>query len=248
MTTEAQAYRQRIAAKIQALLKKTTYNGCTEAETLAAAAMANKLMQEYDLTYSDCQDVRSEVEQEAYGARFKVLKTHTVRFVCPAIAKYLNCMYWRENDRKAYVFFGTRDDTETAHNMLIMIMTAMDSEWASWAKRNKKSMTKHAKTVRQSFMAGMVHRLNARIAELSGERETATAQSTALVVMKNQVTASKFQTYAAQTGTQLVKVKADYDKDPRSYNAGAEAAGRIDLGIKKLPKTQILLAERNDKT
>ena len=50
-TSDNQSKRDRIAAKVRALLAKTTERGCTEAEALTAAQMAADLMRDYDLLY-----------------------------------------------------------------------------------------------------------------------------------------------------------------------------------------------------
>ena len=47
--------REKIAARIRALLAKTVENGCTEAEALAAAQLAAKLLQQYELTLDEVQ-------------------------------------------------------------------------------------------------------------------------------------------------------------------------------------------------
>jgi len=52
MTTDhetAQARRSALLDKISALLAKTQHNGCSEAEALAAAELAQKLMDKYGL-------------------------------------------------------------------------------------------------------------------------------------------------------------------------------------------------------
>ena len=45
--------REVVARRVRALLEKTTSNGCTEAEALAAAEKARALMDAYRLTQSD---------------------------------------------------------------------------------------------------------------------------------------------------------------------------------------------------
>lgn len=61
--------RAKILIKLRALLAKTVSNGCTEAEALAAAEKASAIMEEYDLSYTDVEQVRD----ERYGARRRPL-------------------------------------------------------------------------------------------------------------------------------------------------------------------------------
>ena len=115
MTTEGKAKREKLLAKIRALLAMTEENGCTEAEAMSAAAAADKLLQEYDLTYSDV-DMENEVRGERYGCRRKAFvrpgcKTeHEVaRWCFQTLLRYFNCRGYADNDETS-VIFGTIED------------------------------------------------------------------------------------------------------------------------------------------
>ena len=58
----AQARRSALLDKISALLAKTQHNGCTEAEALAAAELAQKLMDKYGLSPAELQEISSPAE------------------------------------------------------------------------------------------------------------------------------------------------------------------------------------------
>lgn len=51
--------RERVKGRIRALVERTTSNGCTEAEALAAAEMAGRLLERYALTMEEV-DLRAE--------------------------------------------------------------------------------------------------------------------------------------------------------------------------------------------
>lgn len=53
MNTANPSARERLHAKIRALLAKTTEAGCTEAEALSAAALASDLMDRYNVEHGD---------------------------------------------------------------------------------------------------------------------------------------------------------------------------------------------------
>ena len=55
-----QTARERMLAKIRALLAKTQDAGCTEDEAMAAAAKASELMERYDLHEYDVQEIQAE--------------------------------------------------------------------------------------------------------------------------------------------------------------------------------------------
>jgi hypothetical protein len=62
MTTDDktdQVRRSALLDKISALLAKTQHNGCTEAEALAAAELAQNLMAKYGLSLAELEEISS---------------------------------------------------------------------------------------------------------------------------------------------------------------------------------------------
>jgi hypothetical protein len=231
--------RQKIALKIQALLKKTVQNGATEAEALSAAEIAARLMK-------DCghEELRREFASASYGARGKPCGVHEVRFVGNAIARFTNTIFWEqglyEGKKKigrSYSFFGSAEDTETAINMMALLQAAMETEWASYFKSPRRDKSVHGKTLRLSFMSGMAFRLIARLDGLLDLRRD-NPTSNAVVVVKDDVVKQMFGAFNAAQNREIVVVKPTYNHHDDSFAAGDEAGAKVDLGMKKFGKDQ----------
>lgn len=233
------ARRLKIIAKVQALLSRTTENGCTEAEAVEAAAKADELMREYDLTYTD---IEAELKSDSYGARarpspgVRAKREHESWRCHSSIGMYWDCKCWGHG--KMLVFFGSRADTEAAHLMAVMIQIAMDSEWARYQNSPARPGHVHGRTLRASFMAGMVIRINQRLKEMKDRRTAANGPvtGTALVVVKGQVVTEKYGQYLRDNGIKISKSRASGLNvgDSGAYAAGQQAASRIDLGGTKV--------------
>ena len=81
--------------KISALLAKTQHNGCTEAEAIAAAELAEKLMDKYGLSLSELQIIESAVDACESGATgVGKQRAHEVRRMAWAIALFTDTKCW----------------------------------------------------------------------------------------------------------------------------------------------------------
>lgn len=243
MTTENQAKRAKLMAKIRALLSMTEENGCTEAEAMNAANAAAKLMEEYDLTYVDAE---AEVNADRYGARRKKFvrpgaKTaHEVgRWCFASLARYFNCKGYLDQQADLTVIFGSMEESGAMVEMIVMLMLAHDTEFARFKKADQRGV--NARTLRQSFAAGFCNRVNARVDELKAARDAANGIGTgrSLVVVKNQVVTERYAKYLRDNGITLGKGRKNYARDGAAYNAGQAAGGRADLGGGKVGGGQL---------
>src|SRR5438094_8219398 len=99
----------RLKTRIQGLRAKTTDNGCTEAEALAAAAKVAALLDRHDLSLTDVEISHAQCEQRAYETRHR--KRTPLDDCIGAIANFCDCRVWREKSQSGngrYVFFGLR--------------------------------------------------------------------------------------------------------------------------------------------
>lgn len=241
--SDNRAKREKIISKVQALLAKTVAAGCSEQEAMSAAAMADDLMRQYDLSYTD---IEAEVEADVYGARKRAMPNtarrrspHEVNYCVIEVAKYWDCRAWQGKDG-LLVFFGERNDTENAHQMIALLQSAMDAELGRYNKSPARPKTVHGKTIRTSFMMGMVRRLNERLRELKAARSQANAPrtGTALVVVKTQVVNNKFTVYARDNNIKIrVTTSRRRTGSDAAYGAGQFAAGRVDLNGSKISGT-----------
>lgn len=231
MTEDLKKKRDAIISKVRALLSKTTENGCTEQEAMAAAALAGKLMAEHDLAHVD---LESEVRGERYGARRKVFgtaaKSHEVTFLAKWVADYFDCKIFREGGN-VLVLFGSDTDTDLAIVFLSMLQMAMDGEWQRYLNGPQRDRRVNGRTLRTSFMSGMIIRLRERLEAMKHERN-APATGRALVVVKGQIVTEKYANYMRQNGFKLGRDSGRGKRigDRAASEAGKAAANRIDLG------------------
>jgi hypothetical protein len=244
--SEGKSRREAIVAKVKALLAKTIQNGCTEDEALSAAALAGKLMEQHDLAY---EDVEREVRDERYGARSGPLdrskprrctllrnetdaEMHEIFLLCGEIAKFFDCEVWGTENELTY--FGAADDTELAHRLTDLIRVAMDFEWASYLNGDGRDPTIHVRTLRLSFVVGMMRRLDERLKAVKQERSGLPTGRT-LVEVKAAVVSEKFATFMRDSGLQLESVDVlVYDGSNDAYAAGQAAGDRVGLGSRKI--------------
>jgi hypothetical protein len=205
------------AARIRALLAKTTSNGCTEAEAMAAAAKAGELMDRYSLSMSDV-----EIKQEKCTTRAsEYVKTHPVEGCAVAIARFCGCKVWRAGyaGKKTLHYFGLPQDTEVAHYLTDLIRNSMEAEFRAYMRGPGKLQDAHGKTLRRNFMLAMAARVAQRLDVMSAERERTahTSTGTALVVVRNAVV-NEFKAL----GFKLKRGSASRGR----YNGDAHRAGR----------------------
>lgn len=229
--------REAIKRRIRSLLAKTTTAGCTEEEAAKAAALAGDLMAQYDLSYADVHQVRSDSQ---YGPRARAnfvggskrrRSYHEVKMCVPYIARFFDCTsFWYLQEKGGMlVYFGTEFDTEAAHLMTEMIRLTMESEFAAYLKANHNPLRKHGRTMRAGFMTGMAFRLNERLEEVKAAR-TATvnvAGRNALTVIKQELVTEAYAKFLAGAETKKMKTKRKVNAD--DFEAGQAAAEKIGL-------------------
>src|ERR1700741_959542 len=141
-----------LAQKLRALQNMTVANGCTERDALVGAAKAAGLGE-----VCDCDSVHC-------GRRH----THEAQFLAPKIAEFTKTKIWLTRCRTEVklTFFGLKADVQIASYLFTVFRTAMETEWAIYWASHKEEHPCHGKTVRKSFLMGMIKRLNARLSAL----------------------------------------------------------------------------------
>lgn len=153
-----------IKDKIKALLAKTTANGCTEAEAIAAAEMAAKLMRRHQLEYSDLEmtmAASSEVKRRvAWRQR-----------LASAIATATNtAVIWVDRrDCTEIQFFGRDPGPQIALYLRDICIRAIKRAVADFRKsdfyRARRKRSTRDKAV-SDFVEAMAFRLRSRIREI----------------------------------------------------------------------------------
>lgn len=213
--------RESMLDKIRALMAKTTQNGCTEAEALAALAKARAMMDAYEVTEADLKLSREEaaiLRKEPPGSR----DPHKIKnYLGMAVAKFCDCEVWRGAD--GLVFCGLPSDARFATWLMDHLAAYVQHELAAHligciAPKGDRRL------VIKSFVIGCTTRIAKRINELCQQsKQQATSNGHALVVIKNQAVAAKM----AELNLNLRAGRSSRPTiDPSAYAAGQSAGNR----------------------
>ncbi len=163
-------------ARIQALRSKTTDRGCTEQEAMAAAAKAAELLDQLGLSMS-------ELELKAQPCERRDLPTGRSRIgpldeCAPAVAAFFDCRLWFETDpegRLTQVFFGLPADVHAAVYLMQMIVQAFETEANRFRASPEylRGRGGRRRALHTSFVLGLSHGIQARLAAMRTEREAA---------------------------------------------------------------------------
>jgi len=176
--------RHSLLDKIRALLAKTVENGCTEAEMLAALAMARAMRDAHKVTDEELALAKDEAAV-LRDAPPDPNDPHNVRWHLTAgIERFCDCKIWAEN--------------RTRYRHLKFVGAASDVEWATWlidhltdfvmAKLVEHLCTslnpQRGKDIK-GFIVGCTERIEERLVELSQPSADQTDNSRALVLIKS---------------------------------------------------------------
>jgi hypothetical protein len=229
----------RVKSRIKALTDKTTANGCTEAEAMAAAEMVGRLLERYALSMDEI-DVREarcvQVEIAIAGTRRRPIDG-----CVPAIARLCDCKVWLARGRAAgappeapaiarYVFFGFETDTSLAGYLYTVIMRAMATELQTFRIGKPSLRGVQLRRASDSFLHGVAARVAARLEAMHAEREANVgaqrAAGTALILAKHRVVDEAF----AETDVRLVASNAiGRRRMAGAYREGWAAGERVNL-------------------
>lgn len=225
--------KDRVINIVRELQKRTTENGCTEAEALVAAAKVSKLMEEYQLSISDINEIKDDVYgalKKQYGnGSLRRRAWHETKKAWCAIASFTDTQCWVSGTD--LTFFGSKTDCEIAFFLCDLIKNTSEVEWKAYKSSADATLTN--RTGRASFMAGFSSRISQRLHELKKQRKDALNQnvnSKALVVVKDQVVAEKFALYKK---TNNLRLQASYSHsgryDGETYGAGRRAGEKVNI-------------------
>lgn len=172
--------RDNILNKIRAILAKTVDNGCTEDEALAAIAIANRMMDEYEVT---ADDLKIE-DEKAIIARSDCRDPQNVRWkLCYWIAQFTDTYSF--GHKKDIKFAGLRSDVDFAIYLAEALTSFVHAQLKSymWANGFQKFQGNERVRIVNSFVAGCCSRINIKLKQMVDSRRT-TTNSTALVLTK----------------------------------------------------------------
>jgi hypothetical protein len=220
--------REKMLDKIRALLSKTTENGCTEEEELAALAKARGLMDAYEVTDADLKLTREQaaiLREEPPGTE----DPHGIKFnLSLGVKKFTGCQIWRNHRSKGggLVACGLPADARFATWLLDHLTSFVQAELANHLMGCVATGMPRRRVI-NGFVAGITDRINERLSELSKPAPMATSNSRALVVVKDQLIKSRMKELGIHVRSCGGSSKQE---DTGSRDAGRSAGDRASFG------------------
>lgn len=220
-----------IARRVRGLLNKTVANGCTEAEALAAAAAARRLMDAHRLTQSDV-EIEAEPIDDVLVERPVDQKTAAVDYIMRGLNAYCGVKTWFtwRGGKRVIRMLGLHGDTEMARYLYEMMAKTIERDSAAYIRtiRDRCHDATATRRYRQSYQIGMATRVNERLHQMAKERDAVavTGTGTALVVVKGAMVADAWDRLGIKLGraTRGMGVRS-YD----AHSAGRAAGDRVNL-------------------
>ena len=155
-----------IKDKIKALLAKTTANGCTEAEAMAAAELAAKLMRRHQIEAADIELVVGDATEKTIRTVWRVNLARAI-----AICTNTAVIFIRSPDGNEIRFIGRAPGPEIALYLRDVCIRATDNAVKRFKKSDFYKSRRKASTRRlavKDFVEAMVLRLRLRLLEIFG--------------------------------------------------------------------------------
>jgi Protein of unknown function (DUF2786) len=217
--------RENLIDKIKALMSKTTVNGCTEPEALAALDKARALMDAYEVAEADLQLTKAEaaiLRSEPPGS----LDPHKIKWLLAcAVSGFCNCEAWKGKD--GLVFCGLPSDVRLATWLLDTLAAFVQAELAQHlmgcvAPKGERRF------VINGFVTGCCKRISDRLDALrSQSASAATSNGRELIVIKNSAIADKMKAAGITLSTSRSSQRSI---DEASYRAGSAVGDRANFG------------------
>jgi hypothetical protein len=225
------AQRDRIREKLRRLLSMTVDNGASEAEALAAAAAAARLMAEHNMAYRSVEEIDAEGFSNDTRDWFKGAKGRHRSAPLPAAVRCLSAIcdlcgveHMFDTWTGRLTFFGAPSDTDVAHYLVVIISRAMDREWEA---QRRTLPAAAARKQRASFYLAMSIRIAQRLFAMAEEqRPAASATGTSLFIVKNAMVRERFESANGKPKPVRANTKAASFEGVR---AGLDAGARIPL-------------------
>jgi hypothetical protein len=219
--------RESLLDKMRALMAKTTANGCTEAEELAALAKVRALRDAHKVTDEELALAKDEAAI-LRDAPPDPNDPHNVRWrLAAGIEKFCDCKVWAEN--------------RTRYRHLKFVGAPADVDWAAWLLDHltdfvMDKLVEHLCTSLnpergkdlKGFIVGCTERIEERLIALSKPPADQTDNSRALVVIKSAAITAKLSELGIKSFRSCGGGCSGFDSG--AYEAGREAGNGASFG------------------
>lgn len=158
--------RENIKAKIKALLAKTTENGATESEAIAALNKAQQLMLDYLISENESRDPYLNEKCIAQSIP-RVKSGYDLTVFLGTLSSTFNCEYFYTNS--AVTFFGFKEDTELCvyfYDFIIKACLAEKTKYVQSDKYKQVARIYHGRTLVASFIRGFLRGICAKMHDM----------------------------------------------------------------------------------
>jgi len=228
MNTTNETARQALFRKIRALLSKTTLAGCTEQEALSAAAIARRLMDDYNIAHADLNEPDEPWTDEAFdwnsnerGRKPRRDAWRLRREIAWAIATYTDTKCRVNVSEGKLKYFGREGDVLFAGWLLESLDAFGIRAFNTFAAAQSFSDEPYTAD-RESFLLAFAERIKDRLIAESKTRSTGTGSG--LIVVRNSLLTAEYARRFPNLG--LYHGQRGRMADPTSYNAGSTAGNR----------------------
>lgn len=224
--------RERIAARIRALLAKTVENGCTEEEALNAAQKAAEMLAKYNLTVDEVQmresgfSRKTETFDDDVGERLWK--------IAAAVAHMTGSRYWvsAAGVRPVQInFFGFTHEVEVSRYVLEICATAMRQQERRLKVQHRLLRPAVQRRHTLPFLDGMADRLHRRIWEMKPPAPTGTG----LIVLHKQLIDDALKAEGLDFTSRKTRNSRDHEA---SYRDGVKAGDKVSLNKGLQQKSQ----------
>lgn len=173
---------RKIKARLRALNEKTTANGCTEDEAIAAANKATEILSKHGLTEAD---LAEDFETSWRG----ISRRSPLENIWFATAKFADCKGWYTRDMRgslAITFFGRASDVlvaEYVHDVLAAATKRATREFRAselyQKRRTPRTRAQALRAFQEGFAASVVRKLFDGLWRRYGERANEKIKETA---------------------------------------------------------------------
>jgi hypothetical protein len=220
--------REKMLDKIRALLSKTVERGCSEMEELSALAKARALMDAFEVTEADLKLTKEQaaiLREEPEGTK----DPHGIKSnLSHAVGEFTDCTIWRNSKNKGggLIACGLPADARFATWLLDHLTSFVQSELANHLMRCVATGMPRRRVI-NGFVFGVTERISDRLLDLCKPAPTVTANSRALVVVKQQLIKARLD----ELGIKLRSCGGSgRQTDSSSLNAGRSAGDRASFG------------------